>query len=179
MMQMPYLHWETDKRRENIATEIAAVTLAQKPGKVVNANLQHNVVGLVNTLDRRADGKKSTSYKPNETAPMRPVHGLARYLMHASRVYQDMDIDSDVSLLQARLHEEPPLHTRRTLDQSYFWNLENTGHRDRDQASLNYIFSEFMAFVEEQGQGRCCSLGKNSPLYESYEHSCIRASPDL
>lgn len=28
---------------------------------------------------------------------------------------------------------EPPLHIRRTLDQSYFLNLKDTSHRDQDQ----------------------------------------------
>ena len=48
-----------------------------------------------------------------------------------------MDIEPDVRLLSDNLHprdpEIPPLHARRTLDQSYYWKLENTDRRDEDQ----------------------------------------------
>jgi hypothetical protein len=36
-------------------------------------------------------------------------------------------------LLRADPLEPPPLHDRRTLDQSYFYNLRNVAHRDSDQ----------------------------------------------
>jgi hypothetical protein len=36
-------------------------------------------------------------------------------------------------LLRADPLELPPLHDRRTLDQSYFYNLRNVAHRDSDQ----------------------------------------------
>jgi hypothetical protein len=36
-------------------------------------------------------------------------------------------------MLEKYLHNDPPLHPRRTLDQSYYWTLKTTKSRDRDQ----------------------------------------------
>ncbi|TEY39017.1 hypothetical protein BOTCAL_0472g00040 [Botryotinia calthae] len=56
-----------------------------------------------------------------------------RYLMQAAKVYEAMDLEPDVKLLHSHLHEQPPFHPRRTLDQSYYFKLENTEPRDKDQ----------------------------------------------
>lgn len=37
------------------------------------------------------------------------------------------------ALLHRYLHHDSPLHDRRTLDQSYFYNLRNVAHHDEDQ----------------------------------------------
>ena len=39
----------------------------------------------------------------------------------------------DERLIRLYLNKDPPLHIRRTLDQSYYYTLENTDERDRDQ----------------------------------------------
>lgn len=53
-----------------------------------------------------------------------------------------MDTEAEVRLLRQGLRprqtaddktSEPPLHIRRTLDQSHFLNLKDTSHRDQDQ----------------------------------------------
>jgi Mg2+ and Co2+ transporter CorA len=44
-----------------------------------------------------------------------------------------MDYEADERLLRENLHHNPPLHIRRTLDQSYFLTLEDTSVRDKDQ----------------------------------------------
>jgi len=44
-----------------------------------------------------------------------------------------MDYEADERLLRENLHHDPPLHIRRTLDQSYFLTLEDTVVRDKDQ----------------------------------------------
>jgi hypothetical protein len=58
---------------------------------------------------------------------------LGNYLMSIARLAEAMDYEADERLLRDFLHEEPPLHVRRTLDQSYFWTLQDTSSRDRDQ----------------------------------------------
>jgi len=58
---------------------------------------------------------------------------LGPYLMSIAKLYDAMDYEADERLLRDHLHETPPLHIRRTLDQSYFWTLEDTTSRDRDQ----------------------------------------------
>ncbi|TGO63023.1 hypothetical protein BOTNAR_0106g00190 [Botryotinia narcissicola] len=56
-----------------------------------------------------------------------------RYLLQAAKVYEAMDLEPDIKLVHSHLHEQPPFHTRRTLDHSYYFKLENTESRDRDQ----------------------------------------------
>ncbi|CAG8983892.1 hypothetical protein HYALB_00005531 [Hymenoscyphus albidus] len=58
---------------------------------------------------------------------------LANYLLQIAKIYDAMDIEPDVRLLRDHLHQDPPLHSRRTLDQSYYWKLQNTDNRDEDQ----------------------------------------------
>ncbi len=50
-----------------------------------------------------------------------------------AQVADAMDYEADERLLRENLHRDPPLHIRRTLDQSYFLTLENTAIRDKDQ----------------------------------------------
>jgi hypothetical protein len=58
---------------------------------------------------------------------------LGEYLMIVAKVADAMDYEADERLLRENLHRDPPLHIRRTLDQSYFLTLEDTGARDKDQ----------------------------------------------
>ena len=53
--------------------------------------------------------------------------------MNVTKVYNEMDYEADERLLRDNLHQDPPMHIRRTLDQSYFLTLDDTGARDRDQ----------------------------------------------
>jgi hypothetical protein len=66
-------------------------------------------------------------------AAVKPWGPLGKYLIQISQLYEAMDIEPDVQMLRDYLHEEPPLHSRRTLDQSYYWKLANTDKRDEDQ----------------------------------------------
>jgi hypothetical protein len=50
-----------------------------------------------------------------------------------AQVADAMDYEADERLLRENLHHNPPLHIRRTLDQSYFLTLEDTAVRDKDQ----------------------------------------------
>jgi len=58
---------------------------------------------------------------------------LGQFLIDAARLYEEMANYRDKKLLQEYLHKELPLHPRRTLDQSYYWTLNTTKNRDRDQ----------------------------------------------
>ncbi|KAF6833635.1 ankyrin repeat protein [Colletotrichum musicola] len=58
---------------------------------------------------------------------------LGQYLLDAARLYEAMATYRDRKLLEEYLHKDPPLHPRRTLDQSYYWTLKTTKARDRDQ----------------------------------------------
>ena len=58
---------------------------------------------------------------------------LGEYLFALAMVADAMDYEADERLLRDNLHQNPPLHIRRTLDQSYFLTLDDTGVRDKDQ----------------------------------------------
>lgn len=91
-----------------------------------------------------AESVKKVQIKYGSRAPSEPIakksvsepakrSPLGDYLMAVAEVYEAMDIEPDMKALRENLHKSPPLHPRRTLDQSYHWKLENTGRRDEDQ----------------------------------------------
>lgn len=58
---------------------------------------------------------------------------LGQYIIDSARLYEEMSNYRDKKLFQKYLHHDPPLHPRRTLDQAYYWTLDRTNARDRDQ----------------------------------------------
>ncbi|PNP51118.1 hypothetical protein THARTR1_08180 [Trichoderma harzianum] len=70
---------------------------------------------------------------------------VGKYLYDIAQVWDAMDYDADERLLRQSFSQdavtagprggkwEPPLHIRRTLDQSYFSVVEDTADRDTDQ----------------------------------------------
>lgn len=69
----------------------------------------------------------------DEHGRIRTANKLGQFLLDAARLYEAMSIYRDQQLVEKYLHHEPPLHPRRTLDQSYYWTLKTTKARDRDQ----------------------------------------------
>jgi hypothetical protein len=60
-------------------------------------------------------------------------HPLGQLLIDAARLFEGIGNYRDKKLLQKYLHKEPYFHPRRTLDQAYYWTLNTTKARDRDQ----------------------------------------------
>ena len=58
---------------------------------------------------------------------------LGQMLFLAAALAEAMDAHTDEKLIEKYLTATPPLHPRRTLDQSYYWTLKDTRKRDRDQ----------------------------------------------
>ncbi|KAI0127629.1 hypothetical protein BJ170DRAFT_381106 [Xylariales sp. AK1849] len=58
---------------------------------------------------------------------------LGQYLIDAARLFEGMTNYRDKKLLENFLIADAPMHPRRTLDQAYYWSLNNTRSRDRDQ----------------------------------------------
>lgn len=58
---------------------------------------------------------------------------LGQLLLDAARLYEAMAMYRDQQLLRNYLHHDPPLHPRRTLDQSFYWALKTTKALDQDQ----------------------------------------------
>jgi len=139
---MPYLHWETDKRRREMAKVMKNVT--QKHRKDLRKEFPHLNEQFREKFEESVEQARikfgwrtpteETTKKPKQE--IREYSKLGTYLLEVAKVYEAMDIEPDVRILRDNLHphnKNPPLHARRTLDQSYYWKLENTGKRDEDQ----------------------------------------------
>jgi hypothetical protein len=53
-----------------------------------------------------------------------------------------LDCDVDEKIIRKYLNNPKPIHLRRTLDQSYYYTLEDTLLRDRDQVVSRYVEKE-------------------------------------
>ncbi|KAK4228072.1 hypothetical protein QBC38DRAFT_536036 [Podospora fimiseda] len=71
--------------------------------------------------------------KIDQNGRMEIKNKLGQYLIDAARLYEAMSTYRDQRMLEEYLYRDPPLHPRRTLDQSYYWTLRTTKVRDRDQ----------------------------------------------
>jgi len=89
---------------------------------------------LTDFLSLEEAAKRKRKENPSKLGERKKVRGaLGEYLLQVARVYDALDIEPDVRILRDHLHKDPPLHARRTLDQSYYWKLQNTDGRDEDQ----------------------------------------------
>ncbi|GAP83012.2 putative ankyrin repeat protein [Rosellinia necatrix] len=174
---MPYLHWETSKKRLYFASEMDGI-VAMKSAKKKEKEKSDKIA--------RIDKRKSPNAQNGVPAPeqsatkgntwlgtkFRTMTGLgpktpkidlrneevtkdnfisrvasailqrprfkiksplAKYLMAASKLYEEMTNYRDKMLLHKYLPENPPLHPRRTLDQAFYSTLQTTKERDCDQ----------------------------------------------
>ncbi|KAI0183039.1 hypothetical protein EV127DRAFT_353590 [Xylaria flabelliformis] len=151
---MPYLHWETSKRREQFAREIDKIVLRKArdlAGEEAEAKTKRQ--------EKRKSLPSSTMSKTKKQSRHVPIHegqledmpevvkakmqdhrnefkiknALGRYLLAAANLHEGMTTYRDRMLLRDFLPQDPPIHPRRTLDQAYYWTLKSTKKRDRDQ----------------------------------------------
>lgn len=99
-----------------------------------NGDIQKEDVGTV-VEDYKRRSHTFSHMPPRRSRLTTPPSGkaLAKYLWHAVKVWDAMDCHPDEELLRDYVHYEPPLHLRRTLDQSRYGTLEDTESRDLDQ----------------------------------------------
>ncbi|KAK6858117.1 Magnesium transport protein CorA- transmembrane region [Apiospora arundinis] len=117
-------------------------------------------------------GKPEDAVKPKDNQ-----NRLGQYLIDAARLYEGIENYRDKKLLHKYLHIDPPIHPRRTLvsstydilthsplftrytlsedsnhgwvqDQAYYWSLNTTQSRDRDQV----VYRRTRAAVEDLHQ---------------------------
>ncbi|KAL1861709.1 hypothetical protein Daus18300_008678 [Diaporthe australafricana] len=111
---------------------------------------------VVEDLDSAGSGKKGSAreifqspttifkgIKVDEYGCPRPKNRLAKVLIKAARLYEQMMTYPDQRIMEKDLFSDPPLHPRRTLDQAYFWRLRTTRSRDRDQVVYRHTNAEF------------------------------------
>lgn len=124
---MHYLHWETDRARTRSAKVIKEASAAQAPSL---ADIAEKLKGNEQRNDRHSmEGRFSTSiprshisrHKNHTTAAAKPEEKhrtpLGELLFVAAQLSEIMDSQADEKLIKEYLHENPPLHPRRTLDQ--------------------------------------------------------------
>lgn len=130
---MPYLHWETDRGRMRSANVI-------KEASKTRFSSMREVVDTY-TAEQNTQPSQSCDNLSAESPPILPKlstikqrrAALGRMFRSAAKLAETMDSHTDEKLISEYLHQNPPLHTRRTLDQSYYGALKNTHARDRDQ----------------------------------------------
>jgi len=130
---MPYLHWEIKSRQIKMAEVVAEINKGNPScmsqfTKAEEQMEQEEQLGWGSRLQYLASFEKKYGHLPQK----RSKH-LGNYLLSIARIAEAMDYEADERLLRDHLNEKPPLHVRRTLDQSYFWTLQDTASRDRDQ----------------------------------------------
>jgi hypothetical protein len=202
---MPYLHWETDRRRSRVDEIIRNLTEEHKKKEHDEEEkkklARDRAKAAADAKERKPKGKATSSSQPiseqktkkirfwqahksedtticerpltNESTPasFKPMHTLTevideklketksrplalkkakeaekkrprmlmpckvlgQVLFRAAVLSEAMEHHFDKVLLREYLHSTPPLHPRRTLDQSYYWTLKTTKKRDRDQ----------------------------------------------
>lgn len=97
------------------------------PARRASSALWHRLLHL------RKDGVEESS--PFKKEKRRIIAGteVGQVLLDAAVLYEAMTNYRDRRFIRKYLHEDPPLHPRRTLDQAYYWTLKTTKLRDRDQ----------------------------------------------
>ena len=146
---MHYLHWETDRGRNRSANAVKEASKPQLP------------TTLAEVVDEAtADERPSTTTDPNRPPTaldptIKRRRGLARMLFHAAKLAEAMNSHSDERLISEYLHEDPALHPRRTLDQSYYGALFPTQTRDRDQVVYRATAPQYHRCVRENRLQKC------------------------
>ncbi|KAM0514992.1 hypothetical protein ACHAPE_006314 [Trichoderma viride] len=146
---LPYLHWETNRRRSKM-TQIVQ--------EVVKDNRASMFSGIVDFARKKAPCLRPTFDRECITSRI----GL--YLYDVAQVWDAMDYEADERLLRQSFSETkqgddasvsqqnwvPPLHIRRTLDQSYFSTVEDTAARDTDQVVYRQTRARKQKHQEEE-----------------------------
>lgn len=128
---MPYLHWEIEQRLLRMLDVVQETTLKKKQKFKGSKYQVSKFVDVASNwrikLDRQAiiRKKKERSWAPHSA--------LGEYLWYAAKLFEIIDEAADERHIREHLYSSPPLHMRRTLDQYYFWTVEDTASRDQDQ----------------------------------------------
>jgi hypothetical protein len=163
---MPYLHWETDRGRTKLADVI------KKASEIKNSMVEIVGKATANEQNRRSyrntadnDVEASISMDHQEQTPTSPAKipsqaerrkVLGQLLRLAAALAEAMDYNVDEKLIYRYLHEQPALHPRRTLDQSYYGALKSTKARDRDQVVYRATVPLSHTCLKEPDKNNAC-----------------------
>jgi hypothetical protein len=142
---MPYLHWETDRRRARAAEVVRRYGNNRWTPFAEVVNQQNKPVHISSVERTTSDGfpehittiiEAAQGWCGPKKITLRSYQGqslLGKVLLLAAALYEELDAYTDEKMIKHYLTTKPPLHPRRTLDQSYYWTLRDTRSRDRDQ----------------------------------------------
>ncbi|KAJ4865084.1 corA-like mg2+ transporter protein domain-containing protein [Trichoderma breve] len=158
---LPYLHWETNRRRAKMV-------------QIVQELVEDNKVPLNSYL---LEAAREAHCLPQKFDP---------------QVWDAMDYDADERLLRQGFSETkqgvvtagprgaklgPPLHIRRTLDQSYFSVVEDTVDRDTDQVVYRQTRARKERHEKQQENEKAAtsstSLNTTSPHTQHVESTAV------
>jgi hypothetical protein len=135
---MPYLHWEIEERLRRMSKVVQDTTKNHEAntkekkfqkGKFVDIAKNWRIK-LAQPGVTREEGEEVGKGSGRKWRPRSP---LALYLWHVAKLFELIDEAADERHIADHLYSSPPLHMRRTLDQFYYWTVEDTSHRDREQ----------------------------------------------
>ncbi|KAK3493367.1 hypothetical protein B0T13DRAFT_403311 [Neurospora crassa] len=214
---MPYLHWETDRRRETISRlidiesnkfrqkkrqdKLDSKRIRQKKRKrltllskdIERRKIKHPKEGaedsasqnrLLQTIDlalhqflrRRREVRRGERPYIDDSGRLKVNSALGQYLVDAARLYEAMSTFRDQRMLEKYLFHDPPLHPRRTLDQSYYWTLRTTKARDRDQVIYRDTKLDFVHELQETERPKHSLWSK---IHRSSQHDSTRATSSI
>ncbi|KAG8159647.1 hypothetical protein KVR01_010284 [Diaporthe batatas] len=154
---LPYLHWEMYGRKVRMAETIQKAIEASGQAPDAARKVKHLKSDIVMKLKARIREQHGKTFRKDENTnagkkslwdhvQVEPrfenKSKLGIFLLKVARLWEAMDTEAEERLLMRGLvpqrvdeetTREPALHIRRTLDQSYFLNLEDTSERDSDQ----------------------------------------------
>ncbi|KFA54065.1 hypothetical protein S40293_05549 [Stachybotrys chartarum IBT 40293] len=172
---MPYLHWDFDHQRGHFSS------FTDRPPK-----------DPPEAIFKRLDREPSSRFRHiTPQWPRRDANGrlltknkLGQLLYDAFKLFEAINNYRDRKLIESYLLEDPPLHPRRTLDQSYYWTLRNTKARDRDQVvyrgtSANQEILHRYDPDAPEGQGWSCNKDGNSNARNSSDFHKPQSSYDI
>ncbi|KAI0449853.1 hypothetical protein F5B21DRAFT_493020 [Xylaria acuta] len=145
----PFLHWETS-RQLSLFTHNIEETSASNANRQRQAAISHKQKRMNERIGLIADSRISTSRFESRfvahreellaldrsrllSTRSRGNHPLSRYLLDATRLYEELHNYPDTSLIEKYLFTDPPLHPRRTLDQGYGTTRQTPRLGDRNQ----------------------------------------------
>ncbi|CAP61248.1 uncharacterized protein PODANS_3_11520 [Podospora anserina S mat+] len=120
------LHTDNRDQNDEKTTQSGDQKRSTAPSQGVNdlADLMNRLVSV---------GRSKQRIEIDDNGRLKINNPLGQYLIDAARLYEAISTYRDQRMLEKYLYHDPPLHPRRTLDQSYYWTLKTTKVRDRDQ----------------------------------------------
>lgn len=161
---MPYLHWDTDRGRIQSAAAIKEAStvkpsMAEIVDKAKAANEQSPQTNRYSKTGNTWDQSQLSDRPMSAVTTARKRKVLGEVFMRAAALMEAIDFHIEEKLILEYLHKKPPLHPRRTLDQSYYGTLKDTATRDRDQVvyrATTPVGHDCRENIDKDGRWRKC-----------------------